>query len=96
VVARVAMANLALCKGAYFDPFQNFLPGCGRDLHSHVAAGRCSKCTEVPSACAPYFLNADQNTRLSLVVWYLTSEIDAVLFVEPTVEIGWDRIFLLF
>jgi hypothetical protein len=23
-------------------------------------------------------------------------EIDAVLFVEPTVEIGWDRIFLLF
>jgi len=25
-----------------------------------------------------------------------TNEIDAVLFVEPTVEIGWDRIFLLF
>ena len=27
---------------------------------------------------------------------FLFSEIDAVLFVEPTVEIGWDRIFLLF
>jgi hypothetical protein len=26
----------------------------------------------------------------------LLIEIDAVLFVEPTVEIGWDRIFLLF
>jgi hypothetical protein len=38
------------------------------------------------SSCAPpnFNLNAED------------AEIDAVLFVEPTVEIGWDRIFLLF
>ena len=31
--------------------------------------------------------------RITYKYW---NEIDAVLFVEPTVEIGWDRIFLLF
>ena len=38
------------------------------------------------SSCAPpnFNLNAED------------AEIDVVLFVEPTVEIGWDRIFLLF
>jgi hypothetical protein len=67
--------------------------------HAHLKIPRRAKLDKSAVPVCVYACSLVQTSvklKLMFEQTVCVLEIDAVLFVEPTVEIGWDRIFLLF